>query len=538
MNNDLWIRAQKSVAQGALTNSKHPRMLIMGAYPTHISHGSGSYLFDHEGNKYTDYICGLGANFLGYGNDLISRELIKQIYGGFSHSLPTHHEVECAEKLKEFFVFTERWKFLKTGSEACSAAIKIARNYWGVSDGNENMHEMWAKEIARRLSHEVKEEEYKERKMQNLHQRISDDTKNNGDQEKSSNEICKNIKRNTDREKTQSEAMGKSENIRKGQGLFSGEKSFTAWDYNKESMREMWRQEISSPSPGLRRAIGRDVAMSIASRTRARWLILSDGYHGHHDSFVSVTSPHNGVPMHLGILPLNGNEDLIEIAAAVIIEPVITDYSSERIEYLKELRKKCTDTGTMLIFDEVITGFRFSKFGVCNYTGIIPDLIVIGKAMANGLPLAAVGGKAEVMDDPRYFVSSTYAGEILSLVACKSVLDQLQKNSEYSVDKLWVHGQEFIDQFNAQPGDIKIEGYPTRGVFTGDQENQAIFMGAMAKAYVLFCKSFFYNFGHPAQDKDILSLTIEIKERIVNKVLKLEYPLPESPFSMKVRQNG
>ena len=79
MNNDLWIRAQKSVAQGALTNSKHPKMLIMGAYPTHISHGSGSYLFDHEGNKYTDYICGLGANFLGYGNDLISMELIKQI---------------------------------------------------------------------------------------------------------------------------------------------------------------------------------------------------------------------------------------------------------------------------------------------------------------------------------------------------------------------------------------------------------------------------------------------------------------------------
>lgn len=400
MNNDLWIRAQKSVAQGALTNSKHPKMLIMGAYPTHISHGSGSYLFDHEGNKYTDYICGLGANFLGYGNDLISRELIKQIYGGFSHSLPTHHEVECAEKLKEFFVFTERWKFLKSGSEACNAALKIARCATG------------------------------------------------------------------------------------------------------------------------------------------RYKVLSHGYHGIGDDFISLTPPAHGVPSRNFIRELRAIDDITTDIAAVIIEPVITDYGSERIEYLKELRKKCTDTGTMLIFDEVITGFRFSKFGVCNYTGIIPDLIVIGKAMANGLPLAAVGGKAEVMDDPRYFVSSTYAGEVLSLVACKSVLNQLQKNSEYSVDKLWVHGQEFINQFNEQPGDIKIEGYPTRGVFTGDQENQAIFMGAMAKAYVLFCKSFFYNFGHPAQDKDILSLTVEIKERIVNKVLKLEYPLPESPFSMKVRQNG
>jgi len=398
MNFELWHRAQNVIAQGSLTNSKHPKMLIYGAYPTHVSHGSGSHLYA-ENKKYLDYICGLGVNLFGYGNDKISKDLLKHIYGGFSHSLPTHHEIEAGEALKSIFCFVDRWKFLKTGSDACSAAIKIARN-----------------------------------------------------------------------------------------------------------------------------ATGRD-------------LVLSEGYHGFHDDFVSLTPPAKGVPKRDFIRKLESLDDITEQTAAVIIEPVMTDYGNERIEWLNQLRKKCTATGTMLIFDEVITGFRFKKLGVCNYTGITPDLLVIGKAMANGLPLAAVGGKAAVMDDPGYFISSTYAGEILSFVACKKVCELLVKDTEYSIDYLWKKGREFIDGFNAQPGDIKISGYPTRGVFTGSDTNIAIFFAEMAKSEVLFCKSFFYNFGHIGHNDDILAISQVIKERIANNEIKLEYPLPQSPFSMGVR-NG
>ncbi len=176
MNQQWWHRAQKSVAQGALTNSKHPKMLIQGAYPTHVSHGIGSYLYDTDGKKYLDYICGLGVNLFGYGNDKINKELMKHIYGGFSHSLPTKHEVEAAEALKEIFCFVDRWKFLKTGSDACSAAIKIARNRWGVRDGNEKMHEMWYREIFKRISSSVEKNWETQRNLQNMCKGTSQET--------------------------------------------------------------------------------------------------------------------------------------------------------------------------------------------------------------------------------------------------------------------------------------------------------------------------------------------------------------------------
>lgn len=250
-----------------------------------------------------------------------------------------------------------------------------------------------------------------------------------------------------------------------------------------------------------------------------------------------MTPPAKGVPKRDFIKKLLSIDDITNETAAVIIEPVMTDHSPERIDYLNQLRKKCTDMGAMLIFDEVITGFRFKKFGVSNYTGIIPDLIVIGKAMANGLPLSAVGGKAAVMDDPGYFISSTYAGEVFSLAACRKVCELLIKDSDYNIDYLWKSGQDFIDAFNQQPTDVKLAGYPSRGVFTGSDENIAIFMQEMARSEILFCKSFFYNFGHISHNHDVLAIALEIKERIADGSAKLKFPMPQSPFSMGVR-NG
>lgn len=537
MNQQWWHRAQKSVAQGALTNSKHPKMLIQGAYPTHVSHGIGSYLYDTDGKKYLDYICGLGVNLFGYGNDKINKELMKHIYGGFSHSLPTKHEVEAAEALKEIFCFVDRWKFLKTGSDACSAAIKIARNRWGVRDGNEKMHEMWYREIFKRISSSVEKNWETQRNLQNMCKGTSQETGNFGNKEDSTKEICKNPKGKSDRSQIQSDSAPEIASSWEKPSLLQVENGIKEWDFNKETLREMWRNKLASSSSRLFEAVGRDVALSLSSCSGTRFLILSDGYHGHHDSFVGLTSPHCGVPLQAGILPLTGNEDLIAIAAAVIIEPVMTDHSPERIDYLNQLRKKCTDMGAMLIFDEVITGFRFKKFGVCNYTGVIPDLIVIGKAMANGLPLSAVGGKAAVMDDPGYFISSTYAGEVFSLAACRKVCELLLKDSDYNIDYLWKCGQDFIDAFNQQPTDVKLAGYPSRGVFTGSDENIAIFMQEMAKSEILFCKSFFYNFGHISHNHDILAIALEIKERIADGSAKLRFPMPQSPFSMGVR-NG
>ena len=394
-----WVdRANKCISQGSLTNSKHPRMLIEGLFPSHIKGAHGCYLYDTNDKKHVDFICGLGTNLLGYGNDFINQKIIKELYNGFSHSLPTTFEVETAESLQEMFPEMKLWKFLKTGTEACMAALRIARAMTG------------------------------------------------------------------------------------------------------------------------------------------RNLVLSHGYHGWSDQFVGMLPNAKGVCGSCNMRELQTIEQVTKDVAAVIIEPVITDYSPERIEWLRDLRNRCTETGTVLIFDEVITGFRFKKGSVTEYAGIDPDLICIGKAMAGGLPLAAVGGKHDLMEDSKWFVSSTYAGEILSLVACKEVIRLLNHNSSYDINHLWSEGEKFLQEFNSFSTNLKIEGYPTRGVFKGSEKTIALFMQEMAKAEILFCKSWFYNFPLIETNTFVLESAKIVLDKIDRGSVQLNYPMPRSPFSMGVRK--
>lgn len=398
-------RAQLCIAQNYLTNSKRPEALIKGVYPTHVKRGQGCHLFDHKGNKYLDFICGLGTNLLGYANPRVNLAISAQLGYGASHSLATHLEIEAAEKLKELFPFVDCVKWLKTGSDACSAAVRIARA------------------------------------------------------------------------KT-----------------------------------------------------GRDI-------------ILSEGYHGHDDGFVSLTPPAIGIPgeasgnltFDLGFRSKSSFDDLWSDVAAVIVEPIITDYSPARIEWLKNLREDCTKHGVMLIFDEIITGFRFPKFSVSEYYGIIPDLICLGKAIANGMPLAAVGGKYDVMNCGEYFISSTYAGETLSLAAAKESMTLLQ--TMHSIEWLWANGQRFLDDFNSiYPEQLTIEGYPTRGVFKGDPLVKALFFQECCKAGILVGPSWWMNFPLVDESKNALLTMRAILERIKRDEVKLEGEMPQSPFAQKVRE--
>jgi glutamate-1-semialdehyde 2,1-aminomutase len=402
----LHRRAQQCIAQGYLTNSKRPESHVKGVYPSHVSYGRGCYLWDHRGGRYLDFICGLGTNLLGYGNEIVSQAIASQLRGGYSHSFATHHELDAAETLKAVFPFTEAWKFLKSGSEACSAAIRIAR-----------------------------------------------------------------------------------------------------------------------------------------AATGRKW-VLSEGYHGHHDPFVSLTAPALGVPLsgegpnNLCMASLNG---LMKVedqdVAAVIIEPVITDWSDARRKWLQDLRERCTKHGALLIFDEVITGFRFPKFSVSSFWGIEPDLIVIGKALANGMPLAAVGGKYAVMNGAEYFVSSTYAGEVLSLAAAKATMALLLQGTRYDLVELWKKGQRFLDEFNAVcPEKVRIEGYPTRGAFTGDPLCRALFFQEACKAGLLFGPSWFFNWDLAAEVKDAMGVIKSIFGRVDRGEVKLEGEVPQSPFAQRVRE--
>ena len=393
MKERYWHRAQKTIAQGCLTNSKHPDSLINGLSPTHIKEGFGAFLIDEDDNKWLDFMGGLGTCLFGAANHKISMKAFAAISKGPCYSVASVHEVHAAEKLKELFFWVDRWKFLKTGSEACAASVKIARNYTG------------------------------------------------------------------------------------------------------------------------------------------RYKVLSDGYHGHLDMFMHFNPPAAGIPADPWVIKLKDLDQIDKDTAAVIVEPVITDWSPARRDYLTELRKRCDETGAVLIFDEVITGFRFPKYSVSAFWNITPDLIILGKAMAGGFPLAAVGGKKELMDDRQYFVSSTYAGEAGSLAACVAVTELLQKDPAYNIEALWEDGQTFIDEFNSY-GPIKLEGYPTRGIITGDY---GLFMQEAAKNRMLFCKSWFYNW-HLAKGKALYMPAIkEIQERIGEGKAVMNYPAPTSPFSMKVR---
>ncbi len=406
---NILDRANYSIAQGALTNSKRPASFVQGVYPTHLVKAQDAWLWDVDGRKYLDYICGLGTNFLGYNNRAITSALTRALDSGIggSMSLSSVYEVDTAERLKELFPFVHRWKFLKTGSEACNAAIRIARAATG---------------------------------------------------------------------------------------------------------REM---------------------------------ILSEGYHGWGDDFVCLMEPAAGVPTNRKrtTVPLKSLDQINSDYAAVIVEPVMTDMSEPRIAWLSDLRKRCSEHGVVLIFDEVITGFRYRNFAVANDTGIKPDLICLGKAIANGMPLAAVGGLQALMDDPRYFVSSTYAGEVLSLVAAKAVLDQLTKDK---VANLWDAGQRWIHTFNSiWPEGIRLEGYPTRGVFipgNAVSANNAVMVKALlfqeaCRAGILFGPSWFFNFCLADSGEFTLDAVREILCLIKNGAVQLKGKLPIPPLAQMMRES-
>lgn len=521
-----------AIHNGALTNSKRPECFVQGIYPTHVIRGDGCYLFDVDGKKYIDFITALGTNLVGYANQQINDAIFKQLYKGTVFSLSSTIEVEAAEKLKELFPFVGKMRFLKTGSDAAAAAIKIARAHHGVCYDNESMYRLLGNKEFTRISQSSGPEDWIQREMQSLYQEISEGSKNIRNKEIGTAEVCTVGKGEKDRSQAQPNTSTESEAI----GA-SGSLSTSQTQSKKAAMYKMWSDRFTGTSPRLLETTGCGVALpETPRRTPPRTLILSDGYHGHNCEFIGLTKPRLGVIPDPYVLPLVGNEDLISIAAAVIIEPIITDFSKERSEYLIRLKEKCNKTGTLLIFDEIITGFRFPNYSFSNYSGIHPDIILLGKAIGGGMPLSVVATKPGIGENADWFISSTFAGDTIALAAMLKLIELLKNN--YKLSELWEYGQRFIDGFNSiAPGVIKIDGYPTRGVFVADQKNKALFFQEACKAGMLFGPSFFYNFNHMPLNEIVLSSCTDIINRIKNNQVELEGEMPKAPFAQKVRES-
>ena len=186
------------------------------------------------------------------------------------------------------------------------------------------------------------------------------------------------------------------------------------------------------------------IARAVTGRDR----VLICGYHGWHDWYLAATVRNKGVPACLTELvervPYNDLEAVRAALkarpgeiAALVMEPV--GALAPAAGYLEELQALLKAEGALLIFDEIITGFRFHLGGAQAHYGVRPDLAAFGKAMGNGMPISAVVGRADLMSQlEEIFFSATFGGEALSLAAAIAVIDKMQR--EPVIERLWQAG--------------------------------------------------------------------------------------------------
>jgi glutamate-1-semialdehyde 2,1-aminomutase (EC 5.4.3.8) len=233
---------------------------------------------------------------------------------------------------------------------------------------------------------------------------------------------------------------------------------------------------------------GTEATMSAIRLARAytnRDLIIKfEGcYHGHSDHFLSKAGSGLAtydIPLSPGVpkgvventltLPYN-DEEKIEKAfekagnkiACVIIEPVAGNMGVvlPNLNFLRKIRKLCDEYGSLLIFDEVITGFRVSLGGAQELFGIYPDLTCLGKIIGGGLPVGAYGGKKEIMDlispSGPVYQAGTLAGNPIVMVAGLAALELLTKETYESLEKKASYLEKGIYDIAEENGiDIKI----------------------------------------------------------------------------------
>ena len=163
------------------------------------------------------------------------------------------------------------------------------------------------------------------------------------------------------------------------------------------------------------------VAVRIARAVTGRDHVAYCGYHGWHDWYIANTDLNSGIPeFNQGLAHSFAYNDLDSLqkvfdenpgeVACVIMEPLTVLEPQDN--FLEEVKKLAHHNGALLIFDEVITGFRFAVGGAQELTGVTPDLTALAKGISNGIPLSAIVGKKDYMFSlEKTFFSFTYGGE-------------------------------------------------------------------------------------------------------------------------------
>ena len=397
---EFLTRAEATIPIGSQTFSKSRTQYPVGISPLFATRAKGPYLWDLDGNKYIDLVSNLASITLGYRNRKVDSAVRKQMNLGNGFSLPSTLEAVVAEKITSLVPSAEMVRFGKNGTDATSAAIRLARAY-------------------------------------------------------------------------------------------------TGRDY-----------------------------------------VAVCGYHGWQDWFIGSTSRNKGVPKKTSALTLtfkyNDIKSLEKIfskhpkgIAAVILEPMTNEFPESK--FLEKTKKLCRKYGAVLIFDETITGFRFSKGGAQEVFQVTPDLSTFGKGIANGYPLSVVCGSREIMREmENIFFSGTFGGELLSLAAANVVLGMHQKDeisprlNKYG-EELSQDLQKVIDQADMS-GLLEIKGHPTwkflewkdGSEFTAP-ELKTYFMQEMFRRGILILSTHNVTLAH---NKKIRGVIISKYERVLTLMKK------------------
>jgi glutamate-1-semialdehyde aminotransferase len=294
---ELLERAHALIPGASQTLSKGPTQWLQGVAPNYVERARGAHVWDVDGNRYLDLPMALGPIILGHCHPAVDAAIAAQLRSGITFTLPHRLELEVAERIAGLVPGAERVRFAKSGSDATSAAVRLARAHTG------------------------------------------------------------------------------------------------------------------------------------------RERVITTGYHGWHDWYIGSTARRRGVPAAVrSLVEPVASGDLEALATAlerrsrqvacVVCEPV--GLAEPAPGLLQEMIDLAHLHGALIVFDEVITGFRLAPGGAQEHFGVQADLVCFGKALGNGMPISALAGPAATMDTLKdVFFSGTHGGETLSLAAARATLDVL-----------------------------------------------------------------------------------------------------------------
>ncbi len=305
-NDAVFERSLAAIPGGV--NSSIRAFSSVGGRPYVVARAEGARVWDVEGNEYIDLVQSYGAIILGHAHPAVVAAVGEAATAGTSYGAPTTREMKLAEAVRERVPSCERVRFMNSGTEATSTAVRLARGHTG-RDRVVIFH-----------------------------------------------------------------------------GNFHGATDAL----------------LAAGGSGVA-TLGLPGTAGVPAGSVAETLVV----------------PYNRVP------------ELDESVAAVIVEPVAANMGlvAPTPGFLEGLRDECDRVGALLIFDEVITGFRLGAGGAQGRFGVTPDLTTFGKVIGGGLPIGAVGGRAEVMESlsplGAVFHAGTLAGNPIATAAGLAALDVL-----------------------------------------------------------------------------------------------------------------